>query len=112
MPPRSQPEQWKAEHPANRRTREVRALLRNWIVVISERQFNLLAEEYKLSPTQRKLVRKLLGGLTEDRELTDAMNISRENVSCQFGRIFKKMHVRSRAQVLYTFISDAKSTDP
>ena len=81
-------------------------------MLISERQFDLLAAEYTLSPTQRRLVRKLLGGLTEDRELMRAMKISRENISCQFGRIFKKMHVRSRTQVLYTFVSDAKSIGP
>jgi DNA-binding NarL/FixJ family response regulator len=77
-------------------------------MVIAKRKFFLLAERYVLSPRQRKLVRYLLSGRLEDRELAAAMGVARSTIQEQFNRIFKKMHARSRIEILYKFVSEAK----
>ena len=77
-------------------------------VLISEREFFLLAERYGLSPRQRELVRHLLYGRLQDRELAVLMGVARSTIQEQFNRIFKKMHARSRTEVLHKFVSDAQ----
>jgi len=77
-------------------------------VVIAEREFFILAERYGLSPRQRELVRHILSGRLEDRELTALMGVARSTVQEQFNRIFKKMHACSRTEVLLKFVSEAQ----
>jgi DNA-binding CsgD family transcriptional regulator len=81
-------------------------------VVISEHQFYLLAERYKLSPTQRKIVHYLLSGIHEADDLARIFSVAPSTVQNQFFRVFKKMHLASKTDVLYRFVSDAKSIDP
>ncbi|MCK4291995.1 MAG: hypothetical protein KAY65_02265 [Planctomycetes bacterium] len=86
--------------------------VRKRAMLISEHQFYLLAERYKLSPTQKVLVRNLLKGVFNDRDMACAMGIAEGTVHAQLGRISKKMHTGSRAGILYEFISEAKSISP
>ena len=82
------------------------------IVIISEHQFHMLAERYKLSPTQRVMVRYMLGGVYEDRDLATIMGVRPSTLRAQFDRIYRKMHVRSRIAVLYEFVAEAKLISP
>ncbi len=77
-------------------------------MVIAEREFFLLAERYGLSPRQRELVRHVLSGRLEDIELTTLMAVARSTVQEQFNRIFKKMHICSRTEVLRRFVLEAQ----
>jgi len=77
-------------------------------MVIAECEFFLLAERYGLSPRQRDLVRHLLSSRLEDLELTAMMGVARSTIQEQFNRIFKKMHARSRTEVLHKFVSEAQ----
>jgi DNA-binding CsgD family transcriptional regulator len=83
-------------------------------MVITEREFFLLAERYGLSPRQRELVRHLLSGRLEDRQLAALMGVARSTIQEQFNRIFKKMHARSRTEVMHKFVSEAQliNSDP
>ena len=81
-------------------------------MVISEHQFHMLAERYKLSPTQRVMVRYVLSGVCEDRDLAPIMGVRPLTLRVQFDRIFRKMHVRSRIGVLYEFVAEAKLISP
>jgi len=77
-------------------------------MVITEREFFLLVERYGLSPRQRELVGHLLCGRLEDRELAGLMGVARSTVQEQFNRIFKKMHARSRTEIMHKFVSEAQ----
>ena len=78
-------------------------------MLISERQFYLLSERYKLSPTQRKLVRHMLCGVVRDHDVAPLLKSSARTIPVHWERIFKKMHLSARAEVLYRFVADAKT---
>ena len=64
-------------------------------MVIAERQFDMLAEQYKLSPRQKEIVRYLLGGVLTDREIAKRMRTAGGTVDKQLLRICTKMHART-----------------
>ncbi len=77
-------------------------------MVISEHQFYMVAEHYKLSPKQKQIAHYLLSGVLTDRELAKRMRTAVGTVDKQLLRIFTKMHACSRAEVLYRFVCEAK----
>lgn len=81
-------------------------------MLISERQFDLLCGEYKLSQTQRQIARLMLGGLTEDNQLARELGKTPTTVNQHIWRISKKMHAASRAGIIYRFIADAQPANP
>lgn len=81
-------------------------------MLISERRFYLLCEGYRLSPTQRELVRHLLCGVVRDRDVAPLLRSSARTITVHWERIFKKMHLSTRAEVLHRFVAEAKGIDP
>jgi len=81
-------------------------------MVVSEHQFYMVAEHYKLSPRQKQIVRYLLSGVLTDRELARRMRTAVGTVDKQLLRIFTKMHACSRAEVLYRFVREARRVSP
>ena len=81
-------------------------------MVIAERQFDRLAGEYKLSPRQTEIVRYLLSGVLTDREIAKRMRTACGTVDKQLMRICTKMHARSRTEVLFRFVCEAKDIGP
>jgi DNA-binding CsgD family transcriptional regulator len=82
------------------------------LMVIAERQFDMLAEHYKLSPRQKEIMRYLLSGVLTDREIVKRMRTAGGTVDKQLMRICTKMHARSRTEVLYRFVCEAKDIRP
>ena len=82
------------------------------LMVIAERQFDMPAEQYKLSPRQKEIVRYLLSGVLTDREIAKRMRTAGGTVDKQLQRICTKMHARSRTEVLYRFVCEAKDIRP
>ncbi len=78
-------------------------------MIVSERQFNLLAAEYTLSPRQKELMRLLLSGVDSTEEIASRLGMSPGTVHIHFGRIYTKTHRGSRAQLMHLFASEAKS---
>ena len=81
-------------------------------MLISERRFDLLSGQYQLSPTQRELVRHLLCGIVRDRDVAPLLKSSPRTIPVHWERIFKKMHLATRAEVLHRFVADAKTMRP
>lgn len=60
------------------------------------------AREFALSPQERAVVHHAVAGLT-DVQITEATNCSRSTVKCYWARIYLKLRVKGRAQVLAHF---------
>jgi len=81
-------------------------------MIVSERQFNLLAAEYALSPRQKQIMRLLLSGVDSTEQIASRLRIRTGTVHIHFGRIYAKTHRASRAQLMYLFATEAKSATP
>ena len=81
-------------------------------MIISQHQFYMVAENYRLSPRQKQIVRYLLSGVLTDRELAKRMRTAVGTVDKQLLRICTKMHASSRAEVLYRFVREAGQISP
>ena len=76
-------------------------------MLISERQFHILCEEYKLSPMERRIAGLLLDGKTTDGELCDALGKSREMIATATHRILNKSFTRNRVEIILRFWGDS-----
>jgi len=61
-------------------------------MVVSEKNFTILAESYTLSPRQREIARLLLSGTIRHYELAEAMVMSHGNLAKHLLRMSNKMH--------------------
>ena len=78
-------------------------------MLISERQFDILCGRYTLSPTQRRIAKLLLEGKTVNRELCEALSKEERNIQKQLHRIGGKMFCRNRTDILWRFVTDART---
>ena len=81
-------------------------------MLISERQFYILCEEYKLSPTERRLARAMLNRKTTNRDLYEALGKDRETINTLLHRILRKTHSRNRAELVLRFWEDSLQVGP
>ena len=81
-------------------------------MIVSKRQFNLLAADYALSPRQKEIMRLLLSGVDSTDEIASRLGIRPGTVHIHFGRIYAKTHRASRAQLMHLFATEAKSATP
>ena len=75
-------------------------------MVVSEKNFTILAESYALSPRQREIARLMLNGTIRHYELAEAMGMSHGNLAKHLLRMSNKMHCRGRAEILWRFCHD------
>ncbi|MHC4743509.1 MAG: helix-turn-helix transcriptional regulator [Planctomycetota bacterium] len=81
-------------------------------MLIPKRQFEILCQEYTLSPTQIEIARLLLKGKTLNREFCQALGKEERNVQKQIQRMANKMFCRNRTDILWRFLADARKMTP
>ncbi len=78
-------------------------------MIIGEHEFYLLCERYTLSPRQRQIVAAMLDGALHQKDPARIRGINPRTLASQLYRINKKMHNGSMIEILYTFVSEAKT---
>ena len=75
--------------------------------ILSQREWDHLAETFALPPRQQEIVQLLFTGMG-DKQIATKMGIALPTVRTHMGRLFAKLSVRDRSEVLLTMFRESR----
>lgn len=75
--------------------------------IFTQREWDSLAKEFALPPRQREIAGLLFKGLG-DKQIASELGIALPTVRTHMGRLFAKLDVEDRSEVLLTFFRQSR----